>query len=68
MAFGRICSKSLANYLINEKLRFSDQTLGPLILLRSVLDVPVAIERSYPGYMMGGTLSAIVNSRDGATV
>lgn len=56
---GRTAAKALANYVENERL-VPGRTLGPRTLFQHVKDIPVALNRSFPGYVAGGMLSALI--------
>lgn len=60
LAFGKVCARSLVEYLIKDKFSDTPHTVGPQIVFRNMADLPTAIERSFPGYMTSGTLPMVV--------
>jgi hypothetical protein len=58
LAFGRVCARALAEYKISENANY--RTFSPQMLLRGVSEIPVALERAFPGYLAAGILAAVV--------
>lgn len=61
LALGRMCARSLADYLIARAPE--GLTLGPKMLLGGINETAVALNKAFPGYLAGGQLAVLLQIR-----
>ncbi len=57
---GRTAAKALAEYVSAERLA-PGRSFGPRVFFQHVRDIPIALNRSFPGYVASGLLSALIH-------